>query len=533
MPKLTINGISVDAPENATLLEAAAQAGIAIPTLCHAAGKRPNTSCMVCVVEDTTKGRLLPACAARVTADMIIETDSGKVHNARRAVLELLLSEHVGDCEAPCEHACPASLNIPLMLRCLIRDDINAAQTLAQQSLVLPATLGRICTAPCEAGCRRGSYDKSIAIRRIHGQLGEMPSTEEQIPPSGRTVAVIGSGPAGLAAAYMLRAHGHACRVYEKKSLAGGSLRDFPEGQLPRNVLDGEINHLVRMGIEFVFDTEVGKTISVQQVFDASHAVVVACNLNVPGQECVFRAEEKRMPVRSIAAGKHAAQAVHDYLTGTVTSTQNNYQSIIGRIPKEQLDTYVVGRGKQGLTQASDSETGLSLFSRDANDSETCLSLFSRGVQGTDGQQNQGQSRLAPDGRSLGTVPDFAEESARCLHCDCHAPVSCKLRQYATQYGVQPKVFRNAERPLPNGLQRYGDVIFDVGKCIKCGLCVAITQENKEALGLTFTQRGFTMQLSVPFNESLEKALTQSADECVNACPTGALAFETEEERIK
>ena len=201
MPKLTINGIPVDAPENATLLEAASSLGIPIPTLCHAEGKRPNTSCMICVVEETVQGRLLPACAAKAEAGMVVETDSEKVHSARRAVLELLLSEHVGDCEAPCERACPAGLNIPLMLRHLLCDDISAAQTLAHQALALPAILGRICTAPCEAGCRRGTLDESIAIRRTHGQLGEMPCTEEQAAPSSKTVSVIGSGPAGLAAA--------------------------------------------------------------------------------------------------------------------------------------------------------------------------------------------------------------------------------------------------------------------------------------------------------------------------------------------
>lgn len=497
MPQLTINGIPVDAPDNATLLEAASSLGIHIPTLCHAEGKRPNTSCMICVVEDTTTGRFLPACAAKAEAGMVVETDSEKVHNARRAVLELLLSEHVGDCEAPCERACPAGFNIPLMLRCLMRDETDAAQTMARRTLVLPATLGRICTAPCEAGCRRGSLDESITIRKIHGHLGEMPCNEEQTLASEKTVAVVGSGPAGLAAAYMLRTHGHACQVYEKESLAGGSLRNFPEEQLPRNILDEEINHLVHMGIEFIFDTVVGKTIPIEKVLENNDALVVASKIEIPEQQGVFRAEEKRMPVRSVASGKQAAQAVHNYLSGT-TSPSAEYNSTMGRIPKEQLHTYVAGRnqeltqaGKQGLTQA--------------NDSETCLSLLS----------------------------GDAEEAARCLHCDCHSPISCKLRQYATQYGVRPKTFRNAERPLPNGLLRFGDVIFDVGKCIKCGLCIAITKDNQEALGMTFTQRGFAMQISIPFNESLEKALAQSARECVDVCPTGALAFETEDEREK
>lgn len=495
MPEITINKIVVDVPDGTTLLEAAAQLGIQIPTLCYTEGKRPNTSCMICVVEEARQKRLLPACAAKAEAGMAIETDSEAVLHARRAVLELLLSEHLGDCEAPCERACPAGLNIPLMLRCLMQEDLQAAQALVRRALVLPATLGRVCTAPCEAGCRRGSYDKSIAIRQIHGQLGELSYDDAELSCSERKVAIVGAGPAGLAAAYVLRTLGYACRIYERGPLAGGALRKFPEEQLPREVLDAELLYLTQMGIEFICETEVGKTVSLEQLQETCDAVVVACSLDVPASDKIFRAEEKKMPVRSIASGKQAAQAAHTHLAGVSDPLTPPYNSTMGRLPKEQLGTYIIGREKhkkRGLTQA--------------NASETCLSpLF----------------------------VETQEEAARCLHCDCHAPVSCKLRQYATQYGVRPKVFRDAERPLPNGLQRFGDVIFDVGKCIKCGLCVSITQANKEDMGLTFTQRGFAMQVSIPFNESLEKALIHSARECVENCPTGAIAFETKEERIR
>lgn len=487
MPKFTLNGIVVEVPENTTVLEAAQHIGIDIPTLCYAEGKRPNTSCMVCVVEEVTRGRLLPACAAPVEVGMVIETDSEKVRHARRAALELLLSEHQGDCEAPCERACPADLNIPLLLRYLARGETVAARVLAQQSLVLPAVLGRICTAPCEAGCRRRSYDEAVAIRQLHGQLGEMPEVDDQAfvpaPASGKSIAVIGAGPAGLAAAYELRGYGHACRVYEKRPAAGGVLRDFPEAELPRKVLEDEINRIVLMGVEFRYDTEVGNTVSLEQVLQEADAAVVACNTEFGEQRPLFYAKEQRMPVRSIASGKSAAQAAHAFLNSIIESSRNDYQSTMGRIPREQLVAYVVGR------------TSTAALRRPRNPLK------------------------------------MREEAERCLHCDCHAPVSCKLRRYATEYGARAKVFRNAERPLPEGLQRYGEVIFDTGKCIKCGLCVQITGEHKERLGLTFTERGFAMKVNVPFGDALEKALAQCAQACVEACPTGALAFERKEER--
>ncbi len=488
MPKLIINRIEVEVPENATLLEAAQRVCIEIPTMCYAEGKPPNTSCMVCVVEETKRGQLLPACAARAEADMVIETDSEMVRHARRAALELLLSEHLGDCEAPCERACPAGLNIPLMLRYLARGEISRAQEMARQALVLPAVLGRICTAPCEAGCRRGSYDEPVAIRQIHGQLGEMPRSGEQVFPktslsSGRSVTVIGAGLRGLAAAQVLSSLGHTCRVYEKRPAAGGSLRELPEDQLPREVLDAEITCLTRMGIEFIFETEAEQAISMGRILEHCDAVVLACDLSTPRQCGLFHAENQRLPVRSVASGKHAARVVHEYLTGLSLPSHAKYQSIMGRLSRGELDAYISKRTSQAALN---------------------------------------RSRNAAEMR---------DEADRCLHCDCHAPVSCKLRRYAAEYGARPKVFRNAERPLPTGLQRYDNVIFDAGKCIKCGLCVAITKEQNEIPGLTFTGRGLAMQVSVPFGEPLANAIALCARECVDACPTGALAFDTVEER--
>ena len=487
MPKLTINEIEVEVPEKATLLEAAQSVGIEIPTLCYATGKPPNTTCMVCVVEDLHRGRLLPACATRAEAGMVIATDSETVRQARRAALELLLSEHQGDCEAPCERACPAGLNIPLMLRLLARGEAAAAQALAQQALVLSAVLGRVCTAPCEAGCRRGSYDDPVAIRQLHGQLGETSGGDggkpATAPVSGKTVVVIGAGPAGLAAAYALRGYGHACRVYEKDPAGGGVLRGYPETQLPRKVLEDELDRLDRSGVEFRYETEVGAAVSLAQLLQEADAVVLACNLLSAERTGVFYAKEQRMPVRSIASGKSAAKAAHAFLSAAVEQPGNGYQSTMGRLPREQLEAYVVGRTSPGALQRP---------------------------------RNPVQMR---------------EEAERCLHCDCHAPVSCKLRRFATEYGARARVFRNAERPAPGGLQRHGDVIFDAGKCIRCGLCVQITAERHEALGLAFAERGFTMHVAVPFGETLSKALTLCARECVEACPTGALAVESEEER--
>ena len=104
---ITIDGTSIAVPEEVTLLEAARLAGVTIPTLCHLDSLEPDAACMICVVEDRATGRLVPACSSPAKAYREIATDNEHVRRARKAALELLVSEHLGDCEAPCRRACP------------------------------------------------------------------------------------------------------------------------------------------------------------------------------------------------------------------------------------------------------------------------------------------------------------------------------------------------------------------------------------------------------------------------------------------
>ena len=115
MPHITIDDQRVEVPAGATILDAAEKLGIEIPTLCFLKGYEPSTSCLVCVVKDRKTGRIIPSCATQVTDGMEIDNDTDEVRDMRRTALELLLSEHVGDCLAPCFFACPAHMDIPLM----------------------------------------------------------------------------------------------------------------------------------------------------------------------------------------------------------------------------------------------------------------------------------------------------------------------------------------------------------------------------------------------------------------------------------
>ncbi|MGD8787611.1 MAG: hypothetical protein PVJ60_09325, partial [Phycisphaerales bacterium] len=100
----------------------------------------------------------------------------------------------------------------------------------------------------------------------------------------------------------------------------------------------------------------------------------------------------------------------------------------------------------------------------------------------------------------------------------------CKLKQYAQVYDAKPARFKDLRRVFIQHVQ-HPEIIYEPGKCIDCGLCIQITAEESEELGLTFIGRGFDVKVAVPFDRSMAQALKKSAHQCVNACPTGALAF--------
>ena len=129
MPKLRIDHREVEVPPGATILDAARKLGIDIPTLCFLEGYEPSASCLVCMVKVCNEDRLVPACATQAVDGMEIESETEEVHRVRRTALELLLSDHVGDCLAPCQFMCPARMDIPQMLRRITAGDRGVYRT--------------------------------------------------------------------------------------------------------------------------------------------------------------------------------------------------------------------------------------------------------------------------------------------------------------------------------------------------------------------------------------------------------------------
>jgi len=117
MVKIKIDNRELDVEAGVSLLEAAEKLGIKIPHLCWMKGLPANTSCLVCMVYLKDENRFAPSCGIKVKEGMEVESETQRVHESRRAALELLLSEHGGDCLGPCHPVCPAWMDIPKMIR--------------------------------------------------------------------------------------------------------------------------------------------------------------------------------------------------------------------------------------------------------------------------------------------------------------------------------------------------------------------------------------------------------------------------------
>jgi len=165
--QIIINQTPAEAFAGETLIETARRAGHDIPSLCYAKGAKHKSSCMVCVVKDCVTGQIIPSCTTLPTEGMCIDTENEEVRTIRTLSLELLLSDHRADCEAPCSMVCPQGLDIEQMLNLYDTGKFKEAHLLIAGVFALPALGCDTCKAPCEKVCRRGSVDQAVPIRAI------------------------------------------------------------------------------------------------------------------------------------------------------------------------------------------------------------------------------------------------------------------------------------------------------------------------------------------------------------------------------
>jgi formate dehydrogenase major subunit len=278
MVNLTIDGRPIGVPPGTTVLDAAKWLGIRIPTMCHVPGIEPASSCFICAVQIEGRRTFSPACAMPVAEGMVVLTASEEVRTARKMALELLLSDHAGECVAPCAAQCPAGLDIPGFVYGIATGDTRRAMEVIADRLALPGSLGRICPRLCERQCRRSDLDQGLSIGALHRYVADLALyAPPRAPETGKSVAIIGAGPAGLAAAYYLSRHGHACTLFDAHPLPGGMLRyGIPANRLPKDALDAEIDAIRQLGARFRMGQRWGEHFTLAGLREQHDAVFVA-----------------------------------------------------------------------------------------------------------------------------------------------------------------------------------------------------------------------------------------------------------------
>jgi len=296
--------------------------------------------------------------------------------------------------------------------------------------------------------------------------------------------------------------------MIDRHDRPGGSLLGLKEEELPAEVLQGEVELIKKTGVKFSMDLALDGA-GFKKIVKDKDAVIVAVGkgesgivewglpMHPRGAEAdgsTYRVAEStvfvvgsalkpsRMAIRALGQGKEAVFSVDQLLKGEeVRGEKFMFNSRFGKLAEAEFAEYL-----------KESVPGNRL----------------EPVQLADGFDRE----------------QVMQEAARCLHCDCRELENCRLRIYSDQYGADQKRFKSDERELCRKSDQHDHVIYEPSKCIKCGLCVRITEKYSEEFGFTFIGRGFDVVVEVPFNEPLGNALKKVANEVADACPTGAIS---------
>ncbi|HEY8868821.1 MAG TPA: FAD-dependent oxidoreductase [Candidatus Limnocylindrales bacterium] len=304
--RIEVDGRVVEGLEGQTILEVCRDNGIEVPTLCYEPKLPGFGACRMCVVEVEGEEHPPISCSRAAEAGMKVKTQTDEVRRLRRTNLELIFSDHNAYCLPPCQNKCPSHIDIPGFLKQNAEGNWRESTRIFKRTIPFPSVLGRVCPAPCEEHCRRDEVDEAIAIRDTHRYAGDQvlramldegedpPVPFEVQPASGRRVAVVGSGPAGMAAAYYLLIAGHEVTVLERDPAPGGMLRyGIPQYRLPKiEVLEAEYESVTRLGGQIVCNQGLGRDFTLDDLQNQGYdAVVVAIGcydtnkLGVPNED--------------------------------------------------------------------------------------------------------------------------------------------------------------------------------------------------------------------------------------------------------
>ena len=280
--KITVNGIEMSGNIGETVLNIAAKNGIEIPNLCYNCNLKTYGACGICLVECEGMPKLMRACSTVAVDGAVYSTQTDRVVKARTIALDLIMSDHEGDCVAPCSLNCPAQTDVQGYVKQIALGNDSDAVRIIKEKISIPASIGRVCPHPCETNCRRRFVEEplSIAYLKAFAADNDLASDKSFTPvkseTTGKKVSIIGGGPAGINAAYYLCIEGHEVTVYDAMPEMGGMLRyGIPEYRLPKAVLSKEVDAIRNLGVTMKNNVKVGKDISFDDIRNSADAVLV------------------------------------------------------------------------------------------------------------------------------------------------------------------------------------------------------------------------------------------------------------------
>lgn len=316
---IKLNNKQIEVSGNEPLIEIAQKEGYSIPFLCYNKDAKHKSSCMVCAVKNCASGQIIPSCTTFPTDGMEIETDSKEIRQIRALSLELLLSDHRADCEAPCKMACPGGLDIATMNRLYDAGKEMEALELLRDTLVIPATLCYTCNAPCENICRKNDIDKKVEIREIKKDLVSKTKLENisKTKSNGKKVAVLGSNPAGLSAAYHLCKLGYETTIFELTSQI--LIPYIDASTVPSDIIKLELEVIQKTGVKFIVSNENSSL----ENFDG----IISTNSENQNVDWIILTSKSKQPARLVLEGRKLAEQMHAKLSQSENDKIENTKS--------------------------------------------------------------------------------------------------------------------------------------------------------------------------------------------------------------
>lgn len=358
-----------------------------------------------------------------------------------------------------CRASCPVHVDVRAMVDAIAKGDFDKAVGILRQRVPFPEIIGRICDHPCQGACLRNNLDSSIAINELeyaavtHSSV--TPPSVRPLPSKGKKVAVAGAGLSGLTCAFDLAKKGVSVTIFEARDRLGGSLRRYPEEELPRDIVEKDFKILNALDIDYIFNTTIGKAISLEELCADHDAVYlgpgdnareISDDLDVVNNTIIvdpitfetskegifaggFAIRGQRSPIESVSSGRRAAISLDRYLKRVSLSASREYEGAY----------------------------------------ETRLYTSMEGVKPSHGLALKDNG--SPYSKEEATI-----EADRCLRCECKECV--KVCQYLEEFKSYPKQYI---RRIYNNLsivagQRHANLL--INSCSLCGLCKEVCPED-------------------------------------------------------